>query len=175
MEAYFAILKIAKARHLKDCREIIGSDWISLVALQENSKNMNKITFLILCIALLCGCSTNQNIDSAIKEIYGSKVSPKEEGGTYIYVLNYLEKGNKQDTDFAKLKDKIDKYTNSLSENVGNEVASKSDANTSATSKDDCLSDFYKWETPSIRVVLISRKCIDNNGRDITIIITNKG
>ena len=106
---------------------------------------MNKITFLILCIALLCGCSTNQNIDSAIKDIYGSKVSPKEEDGAYVYVLNYLEKENKQDTDFVKLKDKIDKYTNSLSENVGNDVASKSDANTSATSKDDCLSDFYKW------------------------------
>lgn len=136
---------------------------------------MNKITFLILCIVLLCGCSTNQNIDSAIKDIYGSKVSPKEEDGAYVYVLNYLEKENKQDTDFVKLKDKIDKYTNSLSENVGNDVASKSDANTSATSKDDCLSDFYKWENPSIRVVLISRKCIDNNGRDITIIVTNKG
>ena len=125
---------------------------------------MNKITFLILCIALLCGCSTNHNIDSAIKDIYGSKVPPKEEDGACIYVLNYLEKENKQDTDFVKLKDKIDKYTNSLS-----------DANTSATSKDDCLSDFYKWETPSIRIVLISRKCLDNNGRDITIIVTNKG
>lgn len=100
---------------------------------------------------------------------------PKKRMGAYIYVLNYLEKENKQDADLAKLKDKIDKYTNSLSENVGNDVSSKSDANTSATCKDDCLSDFYKWETPSIRVVLISRKCIDNNGRDITIIITNKG
>ena len=136
---------------------------------------MNKITFLLLCIALLWGCSTNHNIDSAIKDIYGSNVPSKEEDGAYIYVLNYLEKENKQDADLAKLKDKIDKYTNSLSENVGNDVSSKSDANTSATCKDDCLSDFYKWETPAIRVVLISRKCIDNNGRDITIIITNKG
>ena len=136
---------------------------------------MNKITFLILCIALLCGCSTNHNIDSAIKDIYGSKVPPKEEDGACIYVLNYLEKENKQDTDFVKLKDKIDKYTNSLSENLGNDVSSKSDANTSATSNVDCLSDFYKWETPSIRIVLISRKCLDNNGRDITIIVTNKG
>ena len=82
---------------------------------------MNKITFLLLCIALLWGCSTNHNIDSTIKDIYGSNVPSKEEDGAYIYVLN------------------------------------------------------YKWETPSIRVVLISRKCIDNNGRDITIIITNKG
>lgn len=136
---------------------------------------MNKIIFLILCIALLCGCSTNHNIESAIKDIYGSKVPPKEEDGAYIYSLDYLEKENKQDADFLKLKDKIDKYTNSLSENLGNDVSSKSDANTSATSKDDCLSDFYKWETPSIRVVLISRKCLDNNGRDITIIVTNKG
>ena len=120
---------------------------------------MNKIIFLILCIALLCGCSTNHNIESAIKDIYGSKVPPKEEDGAYIYILDYLEKENKQDADFLKLKDKIDKYTNSLSENLGNDVSSKSDANTSATSKDDCLSDFYIWETPSIRVVLSSRKC----------------
>ena len=58
---------------------------------------MNKITFLLLCIALLWGCSTNHNIDSAIKDIYGSNVPSKEEDGAYIYVLNYLEKENKQD------------------------------------------------------------------------------
>ena len=52
---------------------------------------MNKITFLLLCIALLWGCSTNHNIDSAIKDIYGSNVPSKEEDGAYIYVLNYLE------------------------------------------------------------------------------------
>ena len=56
---------------------------------------MNKITFLLLCIALLWGCSTNHNIDSAIKDIYGSNVPSKEEDGAYIYVLNYLEKENK--------------------------------------------------------------------------------
>lgn len=99
---------------------------------------------------------------------------PKTEDGASVYVLNYTEKEDKQDKDIIRLKDKIDNITNSLSQNIGNDVSSKSDANTSATSKDDCLSDFYKWETPTIRVVLISRKCLENV-RDITVIVTNKG
>lgn len=136
---------------------------------------MRKILLLLFVPLLFSQCSTKQTVDSAIKEIYGSKISPKEEDGASIFVLDYKKKENKQDTDIIKLKDKIDNVVNSLSKNVGNDVSSKSDANTSATSKDDCLSDFYKWETPSIRVVLISRKCLDNNGRDITIIVTNKG
>nr|DAE23373.1 MAG TPA: hypothetical protein [Myoviridae sp. ctcPl3] len=134
----------------------------------------NKL-LLILSLFIFCQCYTNQRIDSAITNIYGSSVSPKEEDGALIYVLNYTQKEEKQDTDLIKLKDKIDNISNTLSENIGSDVSSKSDANTSATSKDDCLSDFYKWDTPSIRVVLISRKCLDNNGRDITIIVTNKG
>ena len=132
--------------------------------------------FILLCFTalLLCQCSKEKNIQFIISQIYGSEVTPKTEDGASVYVLNYTEKGDKQDNDLIKLKDKIDNITSSLYQNVGNDVSSKSDANTS-TSKDDCLSDFYKWETPSIRVVLISRKCINNNGRDITIIVTNKG
>lgn len=134
----------------------------------------NKI-LLIISAFILCQCSINQNISSVITDIYGSEIQPKEEDNSSVYLLDYMGKEGCQDTDLIKLKDKIDNITNSLSKNIGNDVSSKSDANTSATSKDDCLSDFYKWETPSIRIVLISRKCLDNNDRDITIIVTNKG
>lgn len=136
---------------------------------------MKNILLPLLALFLFTQCSTKQSIDSAIADIYGSTISPKNEDGASVYVLDYTFKEDKQDTDLIKLKDKIDNTVNSLSENIGSDVPSKSDANTSATSKDDCLSDFYKWETPSIRVVLISRKCLDNNGKDITVIITHKG
>lgn len=135
---------------------------------------MKKLILLFLIALLFCQCSKEKNIQSTISELYGSEVLPKIEDGASIYVLNYAEKEEKQDNDLIKLKDRIDNITNSLSQNIGNDVSSKSDANTSATDKDDCLSDFYKWETPSIRVVLISRKCLENV-RDITVIVTNKG
>lgn len=132
--------------------------------------------FILLCFTalLFCQCSDEKNFQSTISNIYGSEVIPKIEDGASVYVLNYTEKEDKQDNDLIKLKDKIDNITSSLSQNIGNDVSSKSDANTSATSKDDCLSDFYKWETPAIRVVLISRKCLENT-KDITVIVTNKG
>ncbi|MDD3038606.1 hypothetical protein [Bacteroides sp.] len=135
---------------------------------------MKKFILLCLTVLLFCQCSKEKNIQSTISEVYGSEVLPKTEDGASIYVLNYTKKEDKQDKDIIRLKDKIDNITNSLSQNIGNDVSSKSDANTSATSKDDCLSDFYKWETPTIRVVLISRKCLENV-RDITVIVTNKG
>lgn len=135
---------------------------------------MKKLILLCLAALLFCQCSKEKNIQSTISEIYDSEVLPKIEDGASVYVLNYTEKEDKQDKDLIKLKDKIDNITNSLSQTVGNDVSSKSDANTSATSKDDCLSDFYKWETPTIRVILISRKCLENV-RDITVVVTNKG
>lgn len=138
---------------------------------------MRKVILFLCAIFLFCQCSsTKQNIESAICDVYGSKIVPKiEEDGTLVYFLDYLGKGSKQDNDISLLKDKIDNAVNILSEKIGEDLPSKSDANTAASSNPDCLKDYYKWETPSIRVLLITRKCIENNGNDITIAVTDKG
>lgn len=106
-------------------------------------RNALRIIIILLSITI-AGCSEKGNIESAIKDIYGSNVSPKEEDTSMIYVLDYSSKRESQEKDAIGLKDKIDKTTNSLAEKVGTDMASKSDTNTSATSQDDCLSDFYK-------------------------------
>lgn len=136
---------------------------------------MKKFLSTIIAVLLLTGCSSQkEKIESALNEVYGSSVSPKKEDTSMIYVLDYNSKRDNQEKESIRLKDKIDKITNSIAELVDSDLSSQSDANTSASSQDDCLSDFYKWETPSIRVAMVSRKCIPDKGNEITIVVTEK-
>lgn len=136
---------------------------------------MKFLKFILLCI-LLTGCSQQSKIETVISDVYGKKVNPsknEEEGN--VYVLDYSHKRDQQDKDVTKLKDKIDKAINSTVSEKDSDLESYSpDAVSSATTSCDCLSDVYHWDTPTIRVLLITRRCIPDKGNDITIVINEK-
>lgn len=136
---------------------------------------MKFLKFILLCI-LLTGCSQQSKIETVISDVYGKKVNPsknEEEGN--VYVLDYSHKRDQQDKDVTKLKDKIDKAINSTVSEKDSDLESYSpDAVSSATTSCDCLSDIYHWDTPTIRVLLITRRCVPDKGNDITIVINEK-
>lgn len=136
---------------------------------------MKFLKFILLCI-LLTGCSQQSKIETVISDVYGKKVNPsknEEEGN--VYVLDYSHKRDQQDKDVTKLKDKIDKAINSTVSEKDSDLESYSpDAVSSATTSCDCLSDVYHWDTPTIRVLLITRRCVPDKGNDITIVINEK-
>lgn len=136
---------------------------------------MKTVIYIILLI-FLCGCSQQSKIESMILDIYGEKVVPgKNEDEGLVYVLDYSNKREQQDKDVIRLKDKIDRIINSTVKETDLDLESYSpDAVSSATSSCDCLSDMYHWDTPTIRVLLIMRRCIPDNGNDITIVVNEK-
>lgn len=136
---------------------------------------MKTVIYIILLI-FLCGCSQQSKIESMILDIYGEKVVPgKNEDEGLVYVLDYSNKREQQDKDVIRLKDKIDRIINSTVKETDLDLESYSpDAVSSATSSCDCLSDMYHWDTPTIRVLLITRRCIPDNGNDITIVVNEK-
>lgn len=136
---------------------------------------MKFLKFILLCF-LLAGCSQQSKIETVISDVYGEKITPgtnEDEG--FVYVLDYSQKREKQDKDVAKLKDKIDKAVGATVSEKDSDLESYSpDAVSSATASCDCLSDVYHWDTPNIRVLLITRRCVPDKGNDITIVINEK-
>jgi hypothetical protein len=132
-----------------------------------------KYVFLLI---LLYGCSQSSKIENAINDVYGKKItSKKNEEGGLVYVLDYSQKRDEQDKDVTKLKDKIDKAVDATVSKKDSDLESYSpDAVSSATASCDCLSDVYHWDTPTIRVLLITRRCIPDKGNDITVVINEK-
>lgn len=136
---------------------------------------MKKLKLLLLCFLLL-GCSQQSKIETVISDVYGKKVIPsKNEEEGKVYILDYSQKREQQDKDAIKLKDKIDKAINSTVSEKDSDLESYSpDAVSSASTSCDCLSDVYHWDTPTIRVLLITRRCVPDKGNDITIVINEK-
>lgn len=136
---------------------------------------MKKVLFIQLLILIfsITGCTSNE-FESAIKEIYGEGVEVTENENSKTYFLDYSNKRDEIEKDSQRLQDKLDKIINSLAEIEYTDLPSKSDANTKATTKDNCLSNILKWETPQIRVLMITKRCIPDKGNDITLIITEK-
>ncbi len=135
-----------------------------------------KILKIVLLFLLLTGCSQRSNIEKVISDVYGEKIVPgtNEDEGV-VYVLDYSQKREKQDKDVTKLKDKIDKAVGATVSEKDSDLESYSpDAVSSATASCDCLSDVYHWDTPTIRVLLITRRCTPDKGNDITIVVNEK-
>lgn len=135
-----------------------------------------KIIKYIFPLFFLCGCSQTSRIETIISDIYGTNILPgqnKDEGT--VYVLDYSLKREQQDKDVVKLKDKIDKVVNSIATLTESDLQSYSpDAVSSATKQCDCLSDVYQWNTPKIRILLITKRCVPDKGNDITIVVNEK-
>ena len=133
---------------------------------------MKNMLFLLL-LMLISGCKSN-DFESVIKEIYGEGFEVSENENSKIYFLDYANKREEIESDSQKLQDKLDRIINSLAIIEHTDLPSKSDANTGATTVDDCLSSILKWETPQLRVLMITKRCVPDKGNDITLIITEK-
>lgn len=133
---------------------------------------MKRFILYLFSLAVLCSCG--ESIEGSIKDIYGNDYSINELSDNETnYILDYSGRRDIIDNDVNRLKDKIDKITNSLSNNPL-EYSYKSDGNTGASTKDDCISTNYTWETPSIMVLMIVNRCVPDKGNQISIYVKNK-
>ena len=120
----------------------------------------------LLSFFLLSCSSPKGKIESAIKEVYGQSITPIKNEDGLNYKLPYT--GDKiYNIDDAEriLTDKIDKAVNSTQENQ-----------TELGRASECFSRITTWNTPTIRVLLDAKRCLENGGNDneITIIIREK-
>lgn len=125
---------------------------------------MKRYLALILFTITLVSCTKSPSFESAIESIYGVKIKPTNEHDGLTYTLDYSNKALDENSDEIKLKDKIDKITQSIGEHVG-DLPSKEEHGYGV---------FYKWETPDIRVIMVVNKSTIDKDRSIIIVINKK-
>ena len=128
---------------------------------------------LFIFITLIITSCNNNGITGIVKDIYGSDFECISEENTTTFILDYSNKRETIENDEIKFCDKIDKFTNSLYDE-GIEFAYKSDGNTAASAKSDCISKSREWNTPTIRIMMTTDRCIKDTGNMITIYVIEK-
>ena len=124
---------------------------------------MKKILFLIITVLVVIGCN-NDEYNNAIVEVYGKAITPTNESDGLTYSLGYSNKFREQEKDELRLKDRIDKITQTLGDKVG-ELPTKTGNGYGV---------FYQWENSNVRVLMVSNYSLENSEREIKIVVNKK-
>lgn len=121
---------------------------------------MKRIFFLFsLILTLVLFTSCQDEYKSAFESVCKNVVIGTQDGGT-SYTASIEDTYNQQQY-VNKIKDKFDKISNVVGENEGE----------LPTSDGKGLGEFYSWESPTVRIILVSEKRLGEDGEIKAVVV----
>lgn len=128
---------------------------------------MKKILLLVMITLLFAGCSSvDKPFEQAIKEVYGEIIIPTNGEDGVLYEMPYKNAPKSPSDikdDALKLKDKIDRITQSVGTKESDMFLNEND-----------LVVIYSWETPNLRVKLTATNSFLDDNNNIQLLVKTK-